>query len=262
MEKKLHLNKTSRHNRPMTLWTALTMAILLQAFTVQAQTGTPDITWYNSGAGPFNISTADQLAGLRQLVNAGTDFAGETITLAQDINLASYSGGAGWTPIGISTNSFSGTFEGDGYVITNLTINNPAIAGIGLFGDVNGGAIKNLGIAGADITNSSNYTGGVAGTARNYSSITNCYVTGAVSGAYGTGGVAGYVESSEITNCYSTATVSGTNMVGGVAGYLENISSITNCYATGAVSGNQNVGGIAGDVQNSSVTNCAALNPQ
>ena len=55
----------------------------------------PDTSWYNETDTVFTISTADQLAGLAQLVNGGVDsFEGKTIILGNDIDLSDY--GEGW----------------------------------------------------------------------------------------------------------------------------------------------------------------------
>ena len=37
-------------------------------------------------------------------------------------------------PLGNNTNSFDGTFDGDGFTINNLTINLPTSDNVGLFG--------------------------------------------------------------------------------------------------------------------------------
>ena len=49
--------------------------------------------------------------------------------------------GSGWNPIGDSSNSFSSTFKGNGYTISNLMINRPRSAYIGLFAMINKDAI-------------------------------------------------------------------------------------------------------------------------
>ncbi|MEG0649189.1 MAG: GLUG motif-containing protein, partial [Oscillospiraceae bacterium] len=104
--------------------------------------------------------------------------------------------------------------------------------------------------------------GGVVG--KNNGIITNCHNTGAVS-ATGkdtkAGGVAGmHVLGNQITNCYNTGAVSGglgnAFAVGGVAGTCD--GKTTNCYNTGAVSGAVpnsmvNVGGVAGKSDNKNV---------
>ena len=80
--------------------------------------------------------------------------------------------------------------------------------------------------------------------------VTNCYNTGEVSGAY-VGGVAGVTRAddgcrTEISNCFNIGKISGTDAVGGVAGlnyaykFIEAVSTttVTNCYNIGAVSAN------------------------
>ena len=96
--------------------------------------GTSDTGWYNESDSTFEISTAEQLAGLAEKVNEGVDFSGKTITLTADIDL----GGKEWTPIGdgsrlssISTgNSFDGKFIGGDHTITGLTISSTTNANI------------------------------------------------------------------------------------------------------------------------------------
>ena len=54
------------------------------------------------------ISTLEELKAFRDEVNAGNTFKGETIELANDIDL----GGEEWTPIGhYQGGSFNGTFK-------------------------------------------------------------------------------------------------------------------------------------------------------
>ncbi len=64
-------------------------------------------------------------------------------------NLASNTanGGLGWNPIGNNTNSFTGTFDGLGFTISNLYINRPTQDYVGLFGfESSTSSIRNLGL--------------------------------------------------------------------------------------------------------------------
>lgn len=45
-----------------------------------------------------------------------------------------YRRGDGWLPIGTESERFKGHFDGNGYVIENLTIDRPAALSVGLFG--------------------------------------------------------------------------------------------------------------------------------
>jgi hypothetical protein len=208
-----------------------------------------------TNASPFEISTAEQLAKLAELVNAyvtNAAYAALSYKLIADIDLSVYDN---WTPIGTFVNydniyPFSGSFNGNGKKITGLKITGTGNY-CGLFGYVSGGIIENLGIEGADV--SGGLVGIVAGWLTNNSAISDSYSTGTVSGTNNVGGVAGYVDNSAISDSYSTGTVSGTQSVGGVAGRLTNNSTISGSYSTGAVSGEgYGVGGVAGWIESNS----------
>jgi hypothetical protein len=158
--------------------------------------------------------------------------------------------GISWSAAVIPT--FTGVFDGQGFVISNLTINQPGVDYIGLFG-LAGGQIRNLGIENANITGSG-YVGGLVGSG---GAITSCYATGTVAGLKYVGGLAGYTSS--ITSCYAMATVSGTGRyVGGLVGYSYQ-GKIDSCYATGAVSGTDRyVGGLVGYREGGTITACYA----
>lgn len=171
-----------------------------------------------------------------------------------DLDLSGYSN---WNPIGNygadSESKFTGTFNGNNYVISNLKISRPDTNHQGLFGRADGGKIENLGLENVDITGRYRI-GGLVGW--NYGgTITNCYATGKVTGDSYTGGLVGSNKGS-LTNCYATGTVkSSANYVGGLVG--ENSGTITNCYATGEVTGNDRTGGLVGQ-NDGTITNCYA----
>ena len=111
-----------------------------------------------------------------ELKKISSNLGGEYILL-NDINL----NGAEWTPIGDSTKPFTGTFVGNGYVISNLTITGD-VQYAGLFG-YNNGTIENLGVENCSIDVSYygvSYTGGLVGY-NNLGTIVNCYTSGEVS---------------------------------------------------------------------------------
>ena len=221
--------------------------------TVNAMTHVAGLSNFN-GDTTFAVSTKEDLANLATLVNSGVDTTGKTFIMGGDIDLS----GVDWNPIGDnSTNSsatrFRGTFDGNGHKITGVTINKEGVNMQGLFGvTASGSTIENVGVEGVNIKGK-NYTGGLVGGA--LGTVTNCYVTGSVSGAgkY-TGGLVGY-STAAITNCYSTGSVSGVGeQTGGLAGYAT--GAVTNCYVTGSVNGAGNqTGGLAG-YATGAVTNC------
>ena len=73
--------------------------------------GTADTTWYNDTDTEFHLTTAEQLAGLAEIVNNGNTMEGKTIFLENDLDLA----GQEWTSIGNGnnvSNYFAGNFNG------------------------------------------------------------------------------------------------------------------------------------------------------
>lgn len=146
-------------------------------------TGSANTEWYNDVDTEFVITSAEELAGLAQVVNSGTDtFTGKTVKLAASIDLND----APWTPIGIKsaegekafTRTFNGSFIADGNTIYNLYV----VGGnaLGLFGRTGTGAhIEGVNIDGAYISGE-DYVGAVAGYAYlSANCIKNCTVTNA-----------------------------------------------------------------------------------
>lgn len=192
--------------------------------------GGVDTSWYSSYASEFTIYSAEQLAGLAYLVNNGNTFSGKTIELANNIDLANRE----WTPIGkgdltseVGTSgcTFNGTFNGNYYKIFNLYITSNNTTYQGLFGDVDGATIKNLGLEDAYVNVS------ISGSARSKA-----------------GALVGRISDTTIENCYasnaqvSTFTVSNPSSAGGLIGNVLNRNSygsvIENCYVTGTVISN------------------------
>ncbi|MCL2031157.1 MAG: helix-turn-helix transcriptional regulator [Oscillospiraceae bacterium] len=210
-------------------------------------TGTPDTAWHGDGsAGAFTVSTADELAGLAELVNAGNRFDGKTVTLAGDIDLsvygAGFNGGKGWTPIGSGfDHSFSGHFNGNHYAISNLYINDTSIGYAGLLGRVDGGTVTNVQVTG-EIT-AAGFTGGIVGNLHN-GDISSCGFQGNIHGGEdGNGGIAGYT-SGHVSNCSFDGSISVDTFAGGIVGILHG-GSVTDCFSSGAVAArNDYAGGI------------------
>ena len=203
-----------------------------------------DTSWYNTNDNTFYISTAAQLAGLAQLVNNGNNFSTKNITLKADIKLnndAVPTGGNEWTPIGDSSNTFQGTFDGDGHTITGLYINDTAAgynAYKGLFGNITASAkVQNLVVTGDVMAKSANntapqYVGGIVGF--NNGTVQNCGFQGSVSAskknsAPSTNNNGGVVGGGKATNCWYFRKT-GTFKLGVCGG------TPTNCYHN--VSGN------------------------
>ncbi|MXX98292.1 MAG: hypothetical protein F4Y58_00065, partial [Gammaproteobacteria bacterium] len=150
----------------------------------------------------------------------------------------------GWQPIGDAGNFLAGIFEGNGYTISNLTINRPGLSNVGLFAHKGGGSkISNVGLLNVTIKGRIN-VGGLVGL-HNSGSIANGYAIGPVEGLAAVGGLVGS-NSGDIANSYASAGVRATSdEAGGLVGGHSS-GSITDSYATGSVEGSGAIGGLVG----------------
>lgn len=157
--------------------------------------------------GIYEISTAEQLAGLAQLVNDGNNFSGKTIVLTADIDLNNQA----WTPIGNGFDAelaFSGTFNGDGYTVSGLDV--PDTYFPGLFGQISTSAVVQNLIVKGSVTGGDEASGtwaeaaGVA--AYNDGCIQNCgfygTVTGSSDGSVSVYGLTGGMGVGTVKNCW------------------------------------------------------------
>ena len=99
-----------------------------------------------------------------------------------------------WDPIGTPSKPFEGSFDGQGFLISNMVIKSSA-DNQGLFGVIGkNGKVENVNLADVDISgydNTSINTGSVAGLS--YGTVTNCCSTGRVIGYDYVGGLVGQV---------------------------------------------------------------------
>ena len=193
----------------------------------------------------YTISTAKELEGFRDFVNSGTGLEGKTVYLGNDIDLNGSETNQ-WIPLGNLNIPFKGTFDGQGYKISGICINNPNENYQGLFGYIENATISNLAVDG-NITGKGS-VGGISGAIGTSAIIENCYNAGTVTGNGRVGGISGSAgTSATIQNCYNTGAVTGnSSSVGGISG--DNLSvTIENCYNIGAVTGDTFVGGISGN---------------
>lgn len=213
-----------------------------------------DVSDFTTGK-TYHVSTVDDLNKLAELTNAGANTAGVRFVLDNDIDMSSVSNFAG-----ISTtyaNAFKGTFDGQGYQIKNLKMSNTSTDRFGLFCNVVGGTIENLGVSNATVVGQSG-TGILVGQANNMT-VTNCWSSGSVTanGGIYVGGLVGNMNSSTITGSYSTATVSGSSRAkGGLLGQIGYNGRVSNSYTTGEVTGGGYNGTLVGVASGAEVNNC------
>lgn len=122
-----------------------------------------------SAAGEIEITTWEELAGM--VNNLDADYILMNDLGPSDVGYDQYASstsnmGTGWVPIGDSTTSFSGSFDGQGHTISGLTINRGGERN-GLFGSVIDGYIRNVDVVYStiEITDGSYFTGIVVGYA-------------------------------------------------------------------------------------------------
>ena len=226
----------------------------------------PDDDWYDAQAS-YIITTAEELAAFANAVNSGKNcFEGETVILGADIDLA----GDIWVPIGTYDYAFEGTFDGKGYTISNLYINDPKADTLALFGVTYNATIKDVNINNVDITGYEMVAALVAYPA-GADAITNCHVSGDISlVAKNThvGGIASF-GTADIENCSVIADDMGKiiaiekNVAGGIIGWNaagENV--VKDCQVKNMeITAYANVGAIAGFVNHSNVIEgCVAEN--
>ena len=168
-----------------------------------------------------------------------------------------WNGGLGFTPIGAWDAPFTGLFDGQGHVISDLVINRPEKFSNGLFGEIaKGGEIRNVGIEGGFIAGMS---GGARLGAQSGGTVIHCYSTADVSGNGWVGGLIGISHTGTVSYCYTSGTVTGGKSGTGIGGLIGHCAAeeVFRCYATGAVSGDRHVGGLIGD-NRSTVVECYA----
>ena len=184
--------------------------------------------------GNVTISTAEGLFYFAKKVNAGNNFAGKTVTLANNIDLNNEK----WTPIGIygtQATWFKGTFDGQNHAVTGLKVEESRKNGVGFFSKVYTGTIKNLTVEGSVSTSNCNYVGGIVG--HGYATITNCTFKGSI-GSTDTMQVGGIAGSGgfTVTNCSVYADVTAECWAGGIVGNCQDGGAYTNCYVDGVIS--------------------------
>ena len=213
--------------------------------------------------GYYEIYDAADLVAFAALVNDGSNAINGK--LMADIDMA----GVEWTPIGNSSENYSGIFDGQKHTVSNLTVESNS-SYIGLFGYVSAGTVKNGTVKNANFSGYQ-YVAGVVGRLAG-GTVENCAVIGtstisasctsSSSGSY-VGGVVGYVgNNATVQNCYNEGTVSASgNNCGGVVGYVNSGITLTNCYNAGTVTGKSYTAGVVGRLpfSGATVTNCYSI---
>ncbi len=195
----------------------------------------------------YKVTNRAGFLKLDELVEGGNTFDGYTFTMANDIDME----WKNFNGVGRSDKTFSGTFDGNGFVIENLMIAMPYVAQMGLFNNVTAATIKNVGIA-SGLVFGFNVVGALVGrgnsTADALTKVYNCWNAATVVSAEGdSGGLVGVISSSSnqavgspIYNSYNLGLVYLGTYGGGLFGtaYNNYVMSVKNSYNYGTLVGN------------------------
>ena len=217
---------------------------------------------YDTQSNTCTVSSAEGLEQFAAEIIAGNNVAAAdaTIVLGGDIDLNDLTRSralvSNWTPVGTEAKPFTGTFDGNGYTIKNLTlVESEAKEGkayIGFFGYAKNATIKNvtfenvtINIPCLDIDHSQGHIGAVAGSLEGTSTIENVTVKGDIQ-VYAT---------QEANGASRVAVVAGGNSYGNVT--MKNVHVIAN--EGSYLKANNNTGALAGQLQGKSVfENCSS----
>ena len=196
-------------------------------------------------ADDIEINTVEGLKTIATNVNGGRDnYSGKTIRLTADLDLSAET----WTPIGISSRPFAGTFDGGGHTISNLNADGAVYDVAGLFGTIGSTAVvKDVHIASGNSyvssTETTCYIGSIVGY--NVGTVVGCSNRASVMG-YGwdsrTGGIVGENAGGIVQNCYNLGEVSNTSTnvhIGGIVG--NNNGIVQNCFMKASVIKNSGI---------------------
>ena len=228
--------------------------------------GEIDASIFASGDGseetPYLITNDTQLRAFAASLNDKIDYTGKFVALGDNIDVSS----AAWTPIGGSDFAFNGTFDGQGFAISGMTLGTKGVPAalekgnpfMGLFGVLGAkSVVKNVNLTGVALHVSyeaTAYLGGIAGYVANsrgdhYTGavIDGCSVQGALSltstkGNQFVGGLVGMQYKGAILNSSAKVNASGVVTsgdlaeVGGLVG-LNNRGLVANCWSDSDVYG-------------------------
>jgi hypothetical protein len=199
-----------------------------------------------SPGNPYLVANVDQLNNVRNYLSS-------SFLQATDIDMSGWAWGS-WVPIGNLTTPFTGDYNGADFSISNLSIHRPGEYDFGLFGQINGAQLSNIGLENAWVYASGN-SAGLISVAENGSTISNCYCKGQINGDL-SAGLIFYADYSFIYDSFADVTVNGNNSIGGFASFLE-FTTVSRCFSKGSVSSSGNyAGGFAYELNGSTVSDC------
>jgi len=210
----------------------------------------PGYTNYNdAGSGsstdPFQIYTSAQMQSLAahsEAWGASYDY-----QLMNDIDMSEVQLSQ---PIGTASNSFLGTFDGQGFTLKNLSIMSSMDQSVGVFGSV-GGRVENLNFDHVSLNASTATELGLIGY--NAGTIQNVHVTNSIiNGSNNVGGLVGYNAGSVLGCSVETTQVTALTNFGGLIGAMDG-GSVQGSFSAAVLSPSTEanstyIGGLIGSV--------------
>ena len=208
-------------------WAATLAAVTVAAIGVWcwcARTPYSGLPGSGTAADPYRIATCADYLQFTAEVNAGKTFRKRVVVLTADLDFA----GERVDPCGSTKTGkkFSGTFDGQGHVISRFLIEGDDRFGydIGLFGWIEDGGIYNLGLEEGRVTGSCLGAFVSAGRGK----VVNCYSNIELIGAR-TGAVCDNFYG-EVANCWSLSVLNCPSGAIGISSYPATGIAVKNCY--------------------------------
>lgn len=206
-----------------------------------------EVTSEPAGFSATEINTPQELAWAISVAsgyNGQTAAPNTTFTLTDDIDMSANI----WVPIGSNGNAYTGTFNGNGHVVTGLRspLNSEHM---GMFGATNGATISDL-VAQANFAGGNMRSVGTVIGTMDGGTLSNVEAAGTLTGTNTTaymGGLVGEVLNGTIHSSFGVNTITGgssTTYVGGLVG--ANRGDLYNSYSNAVLNSNGIVGGLVG----------------
>ena len=221
------------------------------------------------------VTTTNKYTDLHEALVAGSA-AGSVVELIANVDLA----GKNWEPVA----NFAGTFDGKGFIISNLTITAESGEGVGLikgmdtFTETAGAQIRNVTFENVSINApNSTYVGTVGGSNMYHGLITNVTVCGTIQiiGYKYVGGIVGHAKYGHVIDCHVDGGDAATSFIGqasektaegqvggiwGMTGEGASYQLFDSSVKNVTLFGNERVGAIAGRIYGTKLVNCSAEN--
>ncbi len=216
--------------------------------------GTPDADYIKAEDGVYPLASAADVVWFAAMVNKVDASLSAALTANVDFQGIEFQG------IATAAAPYSGTFDGQRHIVSNLVIDMPQDPNVGFFREITAGAhIMNLTIDASCSITGKNFTGAFIGhVSGNGNALleqlgNEAYVSSIDQNA---GGIVGCNTSGELRltliNCYNAGNISSGWEAGGLSGWLGNDAVTTNCYNMGVVTNGESFA----RGNNIQITNC------